>query len=328
MSDPIFNRISIVVPVYKSGLWLGELADAISLAVTPWCGNYEIIFVDDCSPDDTWTRIRNLSLANPYIKGVQLMHNEGQAKATLCGLAHASGDVVVTMDDDFQHPPSELPKLLNALAEKSEFDCVIGYFAEKQHSLYRNLGSRLIQKINAHAFQLPTGLRSSAFRCLRRALVDAILAQRMMSPAIAVLLFGSTRRVISIPVEHALRKFGRSNYTLAKQFRLALDNITNVTMLPLRAVSVFGLATCGFSIILILYYLIRFFFGNIREPGFITLVLLLAFFSGTILLALGVIGEYLVRVLREVRQRPMYFIRESAGTFDSLSSKTAGNKSS
>lgn len=324
MNDATFSRISIVIPVYKSGLWLGELADAISFAVAPWCGNHEIIFVDDCSPDDTWNRIQDLCRANPHIKGVHLMHNEGQAKATLCGLAHASGEVVVTMDDDFQHLPSELPKLLKALAEESELDCVVGYFMEKQHSSYRNLGSCLIQKINALAFQLPKGVRSSAFRCIRRAVVDAILAQRMMNPAITVLLFSCTRRVISIPVGHAPRRFGHSNYTLFKQLRLALDIITNATMLPLRAVSAFGLATCGLSMILMLYYLIRFFLGKINEPGFITLVLLLTFFSGAILLALGVIGEYIVRVLREVRQRPMYFIRETAGTFDRLPATTAG----
>jgi dolichol-phosphate mannosyltransferase/undecaprenyl-phosphate 4-deoxy-4-formamido-L-arabinose transferase len=132
----------------------------------------------------------------------------------------------------------------------------------------------------------------------------------------SVLLFGSTRRVLSVPVEHARRRGGRSSYTLAKQFRLAFDNICNATLFPLRAVSAVGLAACGLSALLGMYYAVNFALGNIRQPGFITLVLLLIFFSGTILLALGIIGEYMARVLREVNRRPLYVVRESAGEFD------------
>jgi polyisoprenyl-phosphate glycosyltransferase len=317
--SPVFNRISVVIPVYRSGAWLQDLARAIVERVQPQCRDHEVILVDDCSPDDTWQVVAALARENPKVKGLHLMYNEGQAKATLCGMAHAAGDVVITMDDDFQHAPEEMLKLLRALQEHPEIDCVLGYFEEKHHSLYRNLGSRLIQKINESAFRLPPGVRSSAFRAMRRPTVDAILSHRSVNPAIPVLLFGSTRRVLSIPVEHAQRRSGRSSYTLAKQFRLAFDNICNATLLPLRAVSVIGLASCGLSALLGIYYAVNFALGRIRQPGFITLVLLLIFFSGAILLALGVIGEYLARVLREVSRRPLYFVRESAGQFETPS---------
>jgi polyisoprenyl-phosphate glycosyltransferase len=310
-----FARISVVVPVYRSGRWLGDLARAIADALRPQCSEYEIIFVDDCSPDDTWEVVAALARANLKVKGLHLMYNEGQAKATLCGLAHASGDVVITMDDDFQHVPNEMHKLLAALLEYPDIDCVFGCFEEKHHLLYRNLGSRLIQKINERAFRSPPGVTSSAFRAMRRPIVNAILAHRSLNPVLAVLIFGSTRRVMSIPVKHAQRRGGRSGYTLAKQFRLAFDNVCNATLAPLRAVSAIGLAACGLSVLLGIYYGVEFARGDIRQPGFITIVLLLIFFSGAILLALGIIGEYMARVLREVNQRPLYIVRESAGEF-------------
>jgi len=310
-----FARISVVIPVYRSGRWLGDLAQAIADALRPQCRDYEIIFVDDSSPDDTWEVVAALARANPKVKGLHLMYNEGQAKATLCGLAHASGDVVITMDDDFQHPPDEMQKLLAALLKRPDIDCVLGCFEEKHHSLYRNLGSRLIQKINERAFRPPPGVRSSAFRAMRRPIVDAILAHRSLNPALAVLIFGSTRRVMSVAVKHAERRGGRSNYTLAKQFRLAFDNVCNATLAPLRAVSAIGVTACGLSALLGIYYGVEYVRGNILQPGFVTIVLLLIFFSGTILLALGIIGEYMARVLREVSRRPLYIVRESAGEF-------------
>ena len=310
-----FARVSVVIPVYRSGRWLPDLARAIADALRPQCREYEIILVDDCSPDDTWDTVSALAGADPNVKGLHLMYNEGQTRATLCGLAHASGDVVVTMDDDFQHSPEEIHKLLDALREHPEIDCVLGCFEEKHHAFYRNLASRLVHKINERAFRLPRGVTSSGFRAMRRPVVDAILAYRSLNPALPVLIFGSTRRVMNVTVQHAVRRGGRSNYTLAKQFRLAFDDICNATLAPLRLVSAVGLIACAVSVLLGLFYAVEFLRGNIRQPGFVTIVLLLIFFSGTILLALGIMGEYMARVLREVSRRPLYIVRHSAGEF-------------
>ncbi len=307
------HALSVVIPVYNASRSLSELLRQLTGVLSPTEGGYEIILVDDCSPDESWRVIRNLAREYPQVKGFQLMHNEGQATATLCGLARARGEIVVTMDDDLQHPPDQLPKLLEALKARPDIDCVLGYFEEKQHAFYRNVGSGLIRKINAAAFRWPPGMRSSAFRALRRPLVDAIVRQRTMSPAMPVLIFGTTRRVLSIPVEHAPRHAGRSSYSFGKQLGLALDNICNATMLPLRLVSVLGLLMCVLSMILVVFYLTRYFMGAIQVAGWATVVLLLTFFSGVTLLSLGVFGEYLVRVLREVRQRPMYIVRETTG---------------
>jgi len=215
------------------------------------------------------------------------------------------------MDDDLQQRPDQLPKLLRALQAEPELDCVFGYFEEKKHAAYRNLGSRAICWLNARAFALPRGARTSSFVAMRRRLAKAVLQHRTVNPAIGVLVFRCTRKIASVPVEHGERFAGESNYTLSKQFRVAMDIICNVTMLPLRAISLIGMGSCLFSAMLVAVFLYRYFAGEIAVAGWTTVVILISFFSGSILLSLGMIGEYLVRILREVRGAPGYLIRET-----------------
>jgi polyisoprenyl-phosphate glycosyltransferase len=309
--NDIAPEISVVIPVYRSRDCLPELLRQLTAELDQLSKPFEIILVDDASPDDSWHVIRQLASEYPFVKAIQLMRNAGQAFATLCGLAHSRGEVVVTMDDDLQHQPDQLPKLLSVLDNDSEVDCVLGYFAEKKHARYRNLGSRAIRWVNARAFGLPSNIRSSSFRAIRRPVVRAILGHHTQNPAIAALLYQSTHRIRSLPIEHAARYSGESNYTLAKQFRLALDNICNVSMLPLRAVTVLGLAACAFSVLLVIKFLVQYLLGSIGVAGWTTVVILMSFFSGAILLSLGIVGEYLVRILREVRSGPPYIEREA-----------------
>ena len=138
--------------------------------------SYEVVLVDDASPDNTWESVRQLASGDSRITAVQLMRNCGQAIATLCGLSHARGRIVVTMDDDLQHRPDQLPKLLAVLESDPGLDCVFGCFPEKRHTWYRNIGSHVIHWVNSRAFAIPAGVRSSSFRALRRPLVTAMLA--------------------------------------------------------------------------------------------------------------------------------------------------------
>ncbi len=313
MSTTTPVSLSIVIPVYRSAPCLPELIRQLASVLGAHGRTWEAILVDDCSPDDSWSVIRQLAAEHPQVRGIQLMHNEGQVRATLCGLAAAAAPVIATMDDDLQHRPDQLPKLLAALDANPDLDAVLGFFEEKHHAAYRNLGSALIRRVNAFSFGLPKGIRTSAFRVMRRRLVDALLEYRTASPVISVLIFSTTRRVISIPVEHSPRFAGRSNYSLARQFRMAFDTICNVTLLPLRLASGLGFIACAASLLLTAWFLIQFLMGRIRVPGWTTVVLLVTFFSGVILLAVGMIGEYMVRVLHEVRQRPACFVRETVG---------------
>lgn len=306
-------KISVVIPVYKSGPCLPELLRQLTDQLERMRGPHEIILVDDDSPDDTWNVVQELVPRYPRVTASRLMRNSGQARATLCGISHARGEIVVTMDDDLQHRPDQLPKLVDALDNNPGADCVFGYFEQKRHAGYRNIGSRVIRWVNARAFGLPRDIRSSSFRAMRRPVAAALATHGTANPAIPALVYGTTRRIISIPVEHAPRHAGESNYTLSKQLRLALDNICNVSMLPLRAVSVMGLAICFLGAVFVVNVLVRYMLGRIGVAGWTTVVILVSFFSGITLLSLGIIGEYMVRVLREVHGAPRYVERETIG---------------
>jgi dolichol-phosphate mannosyltransferase/undecaprenyl-phosphate 4-deoxy-4-formamido-L-arabinose transferase len=306
--------LSVVIPVYKSAACLEPLIKQLSEELRETGRTFEVILVDDASPDDSWSVIASLAKQYPFIGAARLMRNRGQQRATICGLSHARGEVVVTMDDDLQHRPDQLPILLSSLDQHPEIDCVFGVYRKKKHAGFRNLGSRALRWVNMRAFGLPRNVRSSSYRVMRRKLVRGILAHRTHNPAVGAELYGSTNRVLSIEIEHADRYAGRSNYSLGKQFALAFDNICNVSMIPLRAVTVIGSVFCLFSVLYVIYTLARYFTGQIGVAGWTTVIILLSFSSGLILLSLGIIGEYLVRVLQEVRQSPLFIERERVGT--------------
>jgi len=308
--------ISVVIPLYRSGDCIAVLLKQLIAVLEGLKRPYEVVLVDDGSPDNTWEIVRRTVPGYPHVAAIQLMRNRGQAFATLCGLAHARGQIVITMDDDLQHPPGEIPRLLAELEGNRDLDCVFGCFLEKQHAAYRNFGSQIMRWVMQKAFNLPRNFRSSTFRVMRQTLVRAILDHRTANPAMAVLIFNSTSRIKSVTVEHAPRYAGKSNYTLAKQVRLALDGICNVSMFPLRAISVAGMAVCGLSVVLIIKFLYEYLAGVTGVAGWTTVVVLLSFFAGMILLSLGIFGEYMVRILREVRGAPPYVERECIGGGD------------
>jgi dolichol-phosphate mannosyltransferase/undecaprenyl-phosphate 4-deoxy-4-formamido-L-arabinose transferase len=274
---------------------------------------YEIILVDDCSRDQSWRVIEELARNNSQIRSLQLRKNQGQASATRYGLLFASYEIVVTMDDDLQHQPDQLVTLIDSFVDNPDIDCVFGIFEQKHHAKYRNVASRLMQHINVKAFQLPADVRTSGFRVMSRELAQCIAAQETANPAIAVLLFRCTNRVMSVPVAHSTRFVGSSTYSFSKQIRLALDNICNVTLFPLRMVSLLGFGGCVISFGLLVFYLIWYLLGNITVPGWTTVVLLLVFFCGILLVSIGLLGEYMIRILREVTPRPGSMIRQSIG---------------
>ena len=272
--------------------------------------DFEIVLVDDASPDDSWSVIQGLAATTPNLHAIRLMRNSGQVKATLCGLSHARGEIVITMDDDLQHRPDQLPLMLAELESRPEIDCVFGVFPQKRHAKYRNVGSRVIQWVNKKAFGLSGKLRTSSFRCMRRPLVDVLLTHRTRTPSLLHMIMTSTSRIDWIEVEHADRYAGESNYTIERQLLLAFDNICSVSMLPLRFVSMLGGVSFCLGLAVAAHALIDKLTGSTTVSGWTTVVILVALFSGMILLSLGIIGEYLVRILREVKSGPLYQVRE------------------
>ena len=275
--------------------------------------SFEVILVNDASPDDeTWEAIRELVLAYPFVRGFDLLFNSGQFRATICGFEHAEGDLIVTMDDDLQHPPEELPRLLEALRTQPAVDCVMGAYREKKHSIIRNFGSHLMARLNEILYNKPKGLRTSSFRAMRRQVAEAICAHGTSKPILGPLLLRSTRRIVNVDVEHHARSVGRSGYNLRRMIRVTLDNLISGSTLPLKVVSLFGLVAATASTFLGVFYLVQYLSGSIRVPGFATQVLLISFFGGMSLFSIGLVGEYLIRIIHEVGRPPRYFVRAIA----------------
>lgn len=308
--------ISIVIPCFRSAAWLPELVARIDRVMSELAEPYELLLVHDASGEETWSVIRELAEAYPPVQGLDLMFNTGQYRATLCGLQHARGRWIVTMDDDLQHRPEDLPRLLEALRGDPRLDCVMGRFADKRHSRFRRLSSDLVAWMYTHLYGKPRHLAQSSYRVLTRDLADAICAHGTAFPAIGPLIYRCTRRIGNVDVTHGERPDGRSSYTLLGLVRIVLDNFFNASTLPLRLVSGLGLATSLASFVLGSYYLVRYFVRGFSVPGFATLVVLNLFLGGMILFTVGLLGEYLSRLMQEVRRPPRWAIRQRAGRPD------------
>ena len=304
--------LSIVIPVCNGEKSLPVLVPELvaQLRSSGWA--FEIILVNDASSDGSWDAILQLRARFPQVRGVDLMFNTGQFRALLCGLAQVRGEIVVTMDDDLQHPPREVLKLVRALTDDPKIDAVIGCPDMRHHRRYRNIGSRFNDVILRMSLGKPRDLHFGSFRAIRRPVVDAMLSFGTTNPVPGPLLFKTTKRLRNVTVEHLPRSQGESNYSVYKLGKVALDNLLSYSTLPLKVVSGFGLATALVSASLGFVILVYRWLNPSRVLGWTSLALLIIFFSGLMLFSIGLIGEYLIRILTEVGRSPRYIIRERA----------------
>ncbi len=312
--------VSIVIPVYRGGLAIPNVASGIMQFFDEYHISGEIIFVDDSSPDQSWEIIQGIYSQNPgRVHAIQLMRNFGQHNAIMCGLRHARGEIIITMDDDGQHPPEEIPRLLEAL-QKTGADVVYGVPRNRSHAWWRNLGSWAVVKF----FQLAlrTRVTPSAFRAMRREVVQAICRYPYHFTQIDGLLIWNTTRISEIEVEHRPRLAGRSSYSLSKLLTLALNVFTNFSLLPLQIASVTGFLAAAGGLLLGLTYLVLYLLGQIVVPGYASTIVAVLVLGGLQLLSLGIIGEYVGRVHLNLNQRPQYTVR----TILSLVPPTEGEK--
>jgi glycosyltransferase involved in cell wall biosynthesis len=235
--------------------------------------------------------------------------------ALMAGFDMAKGSHIITMGDDLQHPPVEIPKLIRAQEENLDTDVVIGKFAKKEHDFYRNLGSSLVHAIYAYTHGRPKQLRMSNFKIMRREVVETIRSHQTARPISNALLLQSTKKIVNIVVDHHPRPYGNSGYSLFRLINSMLDQVVYSSTDPLRMLGLTGFGISAGSVILRLYYLVRWFAGNVGITGFTTLVLLL-FFGGMLLFSLGMVGEYVARVLKEVVGNPRYVVRQTANVTD------------
>lgn len=304
---------SVVVPVYNAEKTLQELHERISRVMGALEQRFEIVFVEDCGRDGSWRVLQQLARQDVRVRAIQLMRNYGQTSATMCGLRQSQGRIVVTLDDDLQHPPEEIPTLVRVLEHDPNLDVVIGVPREKKHALWRRLGSRLVNAINSFVLGKSRSLRFSGFRAMTRQVADALTERSMPQPAIGVLLYSITPRIRNVYVRHEPRAAGRSGYTLSKALSLALDNFLAFSVFPLRLLAGIGVVGIIGSLLLGVSVLVRYLVGGIRVEGWTTLALLLIGLSGFQFFAFGIVGEYLLRILQSVHRTPQYLVRQQIG---------------
>ncbi|HPR33672.1 MAG TPA: glycosyltransferase [Prolixibacteraceae bacterium] len=300
------EKYSIVIPVYKSSESLKILASQILQLEKEKKAAFEIIFVND-SPfwEETVEALREVSDAHPNCRVLTLRKNQGQHIALLAGISHATGKYVITMDDDLQHPVSEIPKLIAAMDKDQQLDALFALppYKQKKHKLWRNLSSYMMNRIDTLFLKKPKGLMKSAFRIMTLDVAQTIVKNRNAMPSVSSLIIHTTHNIGNIEVSHAERGFGKSNYSLTKMIHLALNNMIHYSSLPLKWVGFIGGLGFGFSLVYILITIIRKLFWGIHFPGYASTVTLISFFGGLNLLALGIIGEYLIRIIKE-QQKP------------------------
>lgn len=302
---------SIVVPVYNSEHTLQELYSRIRQVFENVIHQeFELILVDDSSRDGSFSVMEKLHKEDSRVKIIQLARNFGQPSAVLCGFSHVSGDFVITMDDDLQHPPEELPKMINVLQERDDVDVILAKYENRKHGIVRRLGTLVAKLATNQMMSNANDLDMTSFRLIRRFVVDAVLQMNIHLPQIGNLLLQVSNRIINVPVSHDARKYGRSNYTFRRLLRDLMYDITTHSAFPLIVVRDIGIISFITSIILGFYYLIRYFIFGVSVEGFTTLVLLLLSFNGLILLSMGILGQYLMHVLNEAKKTPTFVIRK------------------
>ena len=306
--EQLLPGISVVIPVYNSEKSLEPLLDRLGKVLPTLAGRYEVILVNDGSRDDSWGVIRRLIAERPWLRAFNLMRNYGQHNALLCGIRAARYDTTVTMDDDLQHPPEEIAKLLAEI--ERGFDVVYGTPLQQQHGLWRDLASRMTKLAMQSAIGFDNARKVSAFRAFRTKTRQAFSEHSGPYVNVDVVLTWASNKFSSVAVPHDLRLVGKSNYTFGKLVVHAINMTTGFSTLPLRVTAIMGFGLTLFGVGVLLYVLIRYVIQGSTVPGFPFLASLLSIFSGAQLFALGVIGEYLARMHFRMMDRPTYTVRE------------------
>jgi glycosyltransferase involved in cell wall biosynthesis len=301
--------LSVVVPVYRSEAILPELVLRLEPVLVAIAENFELVLVNDCSPDRSWDVLCELAGQYSWIRPINLMRNYGQHNALLCGIRTARYEVIVTMDDDLQHPPEEIPKLLEELA--GGYDVVYGTPAQEQHGLGRDFASWVTKLALQNVMGAEVARKVSAFRVFRAEVARAFAHYQGAFVSIDVLLTWGTNRFSTKAVRHDARKAGASGYTFRKLVTHAVNMMTGFSTVPLQFASLVGFLFTLFGIAVLVYVLGRYLVRGGSVPGFPFLASIIALFSGAQLFALGIMGEYLARMHFRMMERPSYVVRES-----------------
>lgn len=307
-----WSAVSVVVPVYRSTDSLIALVDRLDEAFSH-LGDYEVILVDDGSPAETWAVITELAARSNRVRGFRLGRNFGQHSALVAGVRQARFPIVVTLDDDLQNPPEEIPRLIAALEER-DLDVVYGVPERMEQSLPRRLAGRITRKSLGSGLGQESALEFSSFRAFRTRIREAFASDVGTNVSLDALLTWGASRFGSVAVRHDPRAMGTSNYTYRRLLRFAVDTTTGYSTAPLQFASILGLATAFLGFLSLLWVVIYPLVVGRTVQGFPFLASTIAIFSGVQLLTLGIIGEYLSRMHFRVMRKPTYVISQVAGT--------------
>ncbi len=303
--------VSVIVPVFNSETMLPELVARLKQVLLPRTSAFEVILVNDCSKDNSWQIIESLALKDEAVLGLNLMRNYGQHNALLAGIMRAEYDVIVTIDDDLQNPPEEIPKLLDALADG--YDVVYGKPERREHSLWRNISSKIVKGSLRLALGADMGSKSSAFRAFKSELRNGFSKFADAQVSIDVLLSWTANQVAAIKVAHHARQYGQSGYTLRKLLRLTFSMVTGYSTAPLTFASSVGLLSSLLGAGIFIFVVVRRFIQETYVPGFAFIAAEIALFSGLQLFTIGIIGEYLARLHFRTMGKPPFVIRSETG---------------
>ena len=307
------KKISFVIPCYRSEETIGHVVAEIDDKMREMSGyEYEVILVNDCSPDNTLGVLRKLCGERPsgngMRKGISFARNFGQHAALMAGLRHSKGDYVVCLDDDGQTPANEVDKLIAKLEEGA--DAVYAKYEHKHHSVFRNLGSRVNDLMTRIMLEKPKDLFVSSYFAVRRFVVDDMIRYENSYPYVIGLVLRSTRNVVNVVVNHRDREQGNSGYTMKKLLGLWFNGFTAFSVKPLRIATALGSFCAMAGFLYGIYTIIKKFVNPDVPMGFSSMMAAIVFFGGMIMLMLGMIGEYVGRVYISLNNSPQYVIRE------------------
>ena len=303
------TKISFVIPCYRSEKTLkGVVAEIEEAMAKMQDKTWELVLVNDCSPDDTMGVIRELCAGNERITGIDFARNFGQHSALMAGMRETTGDIVICLDDDGQTPPSEAYKLIGALEDGA--DVAYAKYGHKKHSLFRNFGSFVNDKMAEFMLDKPKELYLASYFAAKRFVINEMLRYENSYPYVMGLVLRTTRNIVNVEVEHRSRSVGESGYTLSRLLGLWMNGFTSFSVKPLRIATMLG---CFFALAGFIYgvvIIIQHFVLPDRVMGFASIISLIAFFGGMVMIMLGLIGEYIGRIYICMNASPQYVIKE------------------
>lgn len=307
------KKVSFVIPCYRSAMTIGKVVEEIESSMTKLSDrySYEIILVNDYPEDDTFETIRRLAEEKDYITGINFAGNFGQHAALMAGFRYCCGDITVCLDDDGQTPADEVGKLLDKLEEG--FDVVYAKYSHKQHSAFRNFGSKVNEIMTRFMLGKPKDLYISSYFAARKFVIKEMIRYQNPYPYVIGLVLRTTKRIANAEVSHREREVGTSGYTLGKLFGLWFNGFTAFSIKPLRIATACG-ALCALAGFLYgIYTIIKKFINPIAPMGWSSTMSAIMFIGGMMMLMLGLIGEYIGRIYISLNNAPQYVIRETTG---------------